>query len=276
MKKILICLLFIFNSSACMASYERIVSLGPAVTEELYLLGAGDKIVGVTTYCIKPKGVEEKQKIGAVTEVDVEKIVRLAPDLVIATPLTDVKQVEKLKSMGINVISLRLANSFSDICDQFLELGKIVDREKEALGIISKSQEEVNKVVDSVKGLPKVKVFIQVGTRPLFTMTKDSFVNDYIELAGGINIAGEERSGFYSMEEVLKKNPDVILIVGMEFASEEEKKSWQRFKQLKAAAENRIYALESYKFCSPTPISFAGMLEEIEKILHPKYGQKTF
>lgn len=261
MNRVLSCLLILLSS------YQRIVSLGPTITEELYLLGVRDKIVGVTTYCIRPQEAKKKEKVGTVMEIGVERIVSLRPDLVIATPLTNKRQLEKLRSMGINVISFPLAKDFSFICNQFLELGRIVDRQAEAERIVLEAQRRVNEIK---KDTGKVRVFVQVGSRPLYTMTGGSFINDYIELAGGINIAKGKSSGLYSREEVLKEDPDVILIVSMGIAGGREKKIWERFRHLRAVRNNRIYIIDSYKMCSPTPISFAQMLEDLVEILHEK------
>lgn len=268
MYRLLLCLLLALIPIEADAGYNRIISLGPAVTEELYLLGLGDRIVGVTTYCVRPEEAKKKEKVGTVMEIDVEKIISLEPDLVIGTPLTDKRQLDKLKALGVNVVNFPLAKGFSDICSQFLELGRILGREKEAQEIILEAKQRVDGVRDKVKDLPRVSVFVQVGARPLFTMAEDSFINDYIEMAGGINIAKGSSPGFYSREEVLKKGPDVILIVAMGIAGEREKAIWQRYKSLKAVRNKRIYILDSYKMCSPTPISFAEMLEEIVEILH--------
>ena len=249
---------------------KRIVSLGPSITEGLYLLGAGDRIVGVTTYCIKPPQAKKKEKIGSVTEVDVEKIANLKPDLVIATSLTSQKAKEKLKGLGIKVVDFSLPGNFSDLCEKFLMLGRIVGKGSEAEDIVIKANREIDTIRNRLKGLPKPKVFIQVGARPLFTMTKDSFVNDLIELAGGINIAGEARGGLYSREKVIEQNPDVIIIMTMGIVGEEEKRIWQRYRTLKAVRDNRIYIMDSYKIGSPTPVTFVETLKEMAGLLHPE------
>lgn len=268
MRKIWICLFVFLSSYIYPDSFERIISLGTSITEELYLLGAGDKLIGVTTYCVRPEEAKKKLKVGTVTQIDNEKILIMEPDLVISTSLNNKKQVEKLKSMGVNIISFRLTMRFSDLCEQFLELGRLVGKEKIARDIIEKAYKRINRVENKVKNLPKVSVFVQVGARPLFTMAKDTFVNDYIELAGGVNIAAENKSGFYSREEVLKQNPDVILIVTMGITGAREKKMWERFKNLKAVRNNKVVILDSNKMCSPTPVSFPGMLEELTEVLH--------
>jgi len=248
---------------------QRIISLSPSITEQLYLLNAQDRLVGCTIYCKRPKEAESKEKVGTVVEVNLEKIVGLKPDLVLATSLTDFKAIKKLKNLGIEVVKFFPPKNFAEICEQFLKLGKIIDKEKKAEEIISKAKDKINITKKKVKGLPKPKVFIQIGARPLFTVIGDSFVNDFIEFAGGVNIAQNLKSGFYSREKVIETNPDVIIIVTMGIAGEKEKETWEKFRSLNAVKNNRIYIVDSYKLCSPTPLSFADTLEQIAGILHP-------
>jgi len=249
---------------------QRIISLGPSITEQIYLLGAENKLIANTIYCKKPPQAKEKEKIGTVVEVNLEKIVGLKPDLVLATSLTNRKAKEKLKNLGIEVAVFPEPETFTQICSQFLELGRLTGKEKKAEEIVKSVKSKVASIKNEVENLQKSKVFIQLGARPLFAATGASFVNDFIEFAGGINIAKEARTGIYSREQVLKKNPDVIIIATMGIAGEKEKGAWERYKSLKAVGKNRIYIIDSYKLCSPTPISFVETLEELVKILHPE------
>lgn len=248
---------------------KRIVSLGPAVTEQLYLLRAGDSVVGVTTYCRPPAG-DKKETIGTVVEASVEKIVFLKPDLVIAVSLTNRRQVEKLKSLGIKVIVFPYAKNFSGICDQFTKIGKIVGQEERAADVVSQAREKVRAVTEKVKDLSSPKVFVQVGSRPLFSVNKDSFIHDLVTLAGGVNIAKDSKVGFYSRERVIRDNPDCIIVVGMGIEGEKERKVWRRYKTLRAARNNMIHTVDSYGICSPTPLTFAKSLDKMARILHPK------
>lgn len=249
---------------------QRIVSLAPAITEELYLLGIEDRIVGVTTYCTKPEEAKTKEKVGTVIKMNIEKVVSLHPDLVLSKPLMDKAQIEKLKSLGIKVVSSPQPSDFSGICKGFIQLGRLVGKEKKAKEIIARASKRVEIISGKVKDLPKVRVFNQVGAKPLFTETKGTFIHDYITKAGGVNIAAESGNGLYSREEVLRQNPDVIIIVTMGIVGEQEKEVWRKFKTLNAVKNNRIYIVDSYKVCSPTPLSFAVMLEEIAGLLHPE------
>ena len=248
---------------------QRIVSLGPAITEELYLLGVEDKLIANTIYCQRPPEARKKLKIGTVITVDIERILNLKPDLVLATSLTDPKQVEKLRKLGLKVWRFPQAKNFSQICDNFLQLSKMVGKEKRAHNILAKVKQQIQKVKTRFGNLPKPRVFIQVGANPLFTVTKDSFINELIELAGGVNIARGVKSGFYSREQVIKQNPDIILIVTMGIVGEQEKKIWQKFKNINAIRNNRIYIIDSNKVCSPTPLSFVEALQELTRIFHP-------
>lgn len=261
-----ITILFVFCTSAFCS--QRIVSLSPQLTKEIYLLDAEDKIVGCTVYA--PPYAKDKKKVGKVIEPSLEKIIELKPDLVLATPLTEPQLIEKLKEVGIKVAIFPEAKSFNDLCDKFLRLARLIGKEKEAEEIVRRVRKEVKAIAEKTRNLDKPKVFIQVGAKPLFTANGDSFINDLIEFAGGVNIAKNAKSGLYSREAVLKENPDVIIIVTMGIVAEKEKEIWQRYTCLNAAKNKRIYIVDSDKVCAPTPVSFVDTLREMVKILHPE------
>jgi iron complex transport system substrate-binding protein len=269
----LLLILFCFHmlaSGAGEAHPQRIISLMPSVTEEIYLLNAEDKLVANTTYCIRPEEAKKKEKIGTIIGTNLERIVQLEPDIVLASSLTHPKTKEKLKNLGIEVITFPQPKNFTELSRQFMELAKLVDEEKEGEEIVGAAKSKVASVKQNVKGLRKPKVFMQIGANPLFAANKDSFINDFIELAGGINIARDARTGLYSREEVLKRNPDVIIITTMGIVGGREKKIWQKYTTVNAVRNNRIHIVDSHRFCSPTPVTFVEALEEMVRILHPE------
>ncbi|MCD6093307.1 MAG: ABC transporter substrate-binding protein [Candidatus Omnitrophica bacterium] len=247
---------------------QRVISLGPSLTKELYLLGVEDRLIGCTIYA--PECAKDKEKVGTVIDINLERIIKLKPDLVLATSLVNPKQVEKLRKLKIRVVVFSQARSFQELCDQFLELAKLIGKEERASQIIKEMKEKVKSIRDKTEDLKRTEVFIQIGAKPLFTAGKNSFVNDFIEFAGGINIAKDVEVGIYSREKVLEKNPDVIIIVTMGIRGVKEKEIWQRYKNINAVKNKRIYIIDSYKICSPTPISFVETLKELVKILHPE------
>ncbi len=262
--KLFFLIVFVLCFNTPVFSQKRIISLGPSLTEELYLLGAEKKIVGCTTYCKCPK-----QKVGNAIEVNVEKILSLKPDLVLATSLTNQRDIEKLNALGINVVTFKTPRNFSEICEQFLRLARIVKKEQKAKEIIKQANTEIEVIKKRIKGLPRPRVFIQIGARPLFTAPKDLFINDLIELAGGINIASS-KTGLYSREKVIEDNPDVIIIVTMGIVGEREKRQWETYKVVEAVKRKRIYFMDSKKVCNATPLNFIEALKEIVKLIHPE------
>jgi iron complex transport system substrate-binding protein len=265
-------IVFLFTArllSAQESTPQRIISLGPSITKGLYLLGVQDELVANTVYCIDPPGARKKEKVGTAVEVNIEKVFNLKPDLVLVTTLTNPKAKEKLKNLGVRVITFFTPKDFKDIYEHFLELGRLVGKENKAKEIVRRVENGVVMIRERVKNLYKPKVLIQVGAKPLWIAPKDSFVNDFIEIAGGINVGPSGKNGLYSREQVLKRNPDVIIITTMGIVGKEEKKIWQRYKAINAVRNNRIYVVDSDKLCSPTPVSFLETLEEMVNILHP-------
>jgi ABC-type Fe3+-hydroxamate transport system substrate-binding protein len=180
------------------------------------------------------------------------------------------KDIKKLRNLGINVATFDVSKNFNQLCQIFLDLGKLVGKEEQARAMIAESKRRILKTQNKIEGLPFKKVFVQLGSKPLFAATRDYFINDLIEFAGGVNIFKDIKSGLISREEVVRRNPDIVIITTMGIAGEKEQKSWQQYKTINAVKNKHIFLVDSDKICSPTPVSFAELLEEIVKILHPE------
>jgi len=247
---------------------QRIVSLVPAVTENLYLLEVADKVVGVTVYCQRPPQAQTKEKVGTVIDVNIEKIIELRPDIVISSPLTDHKQVRKLRDLDIEVKIFPEAKDFRGLCENFLTLSRLVGKEHRAEGVLERTNRELETVKKRIEGLAKTRVFVQIGANPLFTADRASFINDLIERSGGINIASDAKTGIFSREEVIKRNPETILIVTMGIVGEREKEVWFKYESISAVKNGRIFTVDSYRVCSPTPVSFVETVKELVRLFH--------
>ena len=248
-------------------SPKRIISLGPAITRNLSLLGVEDKIIGVTTYCNIPQ-LDSRERVGTLMETDLEKIMTLKPDLVIATSLTNEKTMQTLKSLGIRTMVLDEPENFNHLCAQFLSLAKLVNRERVGREIVSIAKEKAADLKDKVNSASRPKVIVQIGANPLWVATRKSLVNDFVEMAGGEHIGPPGKSGLISREYVLKYNPDVIIIIDMGIIAEEEKTNWEKFDTINAVINKRIHILDSYAIGSPTPASFVDTLKEIFQLLY--------
>lgn len=257
---------------------QKIISLAPSITEELYLLGVQKKILGVTIFCTHPPEARRKEKVGTYLEPNLEKIVALRPDVVLATENQKKETLRKLEDLGIKTYIFPEGNSFKEITEQFFQLAKIVGEERKAKQIVELTEKRIKELILRNKKHSPVKVFVQLGSEPLVTCGKNTFINEIVELVGEINIvnnpgSGVNRSGSHqgyfriNREKVIQENPEVIFIISMGETSGKEVKTWSKFKSLKAVKEKRIYLLDADKICRPTVTCYLEGLETISRVL---------
>lgn len=249
------------------AGIERIVSLAPSLTMNVYYLEAQSKLVGCTSYCDIAKN-DHKAIVANAIKVNLEKVLSLKPDLVITTELTDPKTIASLRKFGLRVEVFTTVKSFDDICAQFLRLGKLIGKEQKAISVISQSKLKITALKKSLHPAKAPTVFFQIGSNPLFTVLTHTFMNDFILFAGGRNIFAELSRGTITREAVLARNPDIIIIVTMGIAGDEEQKIWESYKQLNAVKNKQIFVIDSNLACTPTPVSFVKTFETIVKLMN--------
>jgi iron complex transport system substrate-binding protein len=271
--------LLMFFSASVMADQgipQRVISLSPIITETIYLLGAQDRLIANTTYCNIPEAAMLKKKIGSVTQMNVEKIIRLRPDLVIASALSRERQLIMLERQPIPILRARNPKTFSQMCDMTLTIGQKLGKEQTARQIIDHARREAAGILEKTRGLEKPRVFLQIGLKPLHSANKEMFINEYIRYGGGVNIAGNASSGIYSREKVITENPDVILIATMgtsRKAGELEKQRWMTFKSIEAVRKNQVFVLDPEMICSPTPNTFVMGLKSLLPLIHPELAE---
>jgi iron complex transport system substrate-binding protein len=252
---------------------KKIVSLAPNITEILFSLGLDREIVGVSIHCNFPEKVQSKVRVGSYISLDFEKIVSLKPDLIIATGAGNTRDmVERLERLGFPTYVI-FPRNVEDVIRSVGHLGQLVGREKEGVEIIQEMKRRRERVVALTLGLPRPRVFLQIGEAPVVTVGKNSFADDLIRLAGGDNVAGNEKEMYprFGMEEILKRSPEVILISSMNPRGNYQKalQEWSRWKTIPAVKNGRIHLLDSDLIDRPSPRIIEG-LEEMARILHPE------
>ena len=252
---------------------KKIVSLAPNITEILFSLGLDQEIVGVSTHCNFPEKAKRKIRVGSYISLDFEKIVSLKPDLIIATGAGNTRDmVERLERLGFPTYVI-FPKNVADVIRSIGHLGQLVGREKEGMEIIQEMKKRRERVVELTRGLPRPRVFLQIGEAPIVTVGKNSFADDLIRLAGGANVAGNEKKMYprFGMEEILKRSPEVILISSMNPMGNYQKalQEWSRWKTIPAVKNGRIHLIDSDLMDRPSPRIIEG-LEEIARILHPE------
>lgn len=242
---------------------QRIISLAPSLTKNLYLLGAENLLVGCTNYCTL-QSETDAEVVASALQVNYEKAVMLKPDLVITTTLTKPKTIDTFKKLGVEVLVYETPQSFDVICTQFIDLGKQVGKKAEAETLIANARERMKEIREKIPAdAPRQKIFMQIGANPLFGVVPNTFMNDFVRLSENDNIADDLAIGSINRETVLIRNPDIIVVVLMGLIGEEEKKQWESYSSLSAVKKDQIFIMNADQACSPTPLSFIEALEEL-------------
>ncbi|MGA2526616.1 MAG: cobalamin-binding protein [Smithellaceae bacterium] len=253
-------------------SPQRIVSLAPGITETLWALNLDDKIVGVTTFCNWPPQARQKPRVGGFTNPSIEKIVSLKPDLIIATADGNRKEtIQQLERIGLSVYVTNPSDT-DGILKSILHIGEITNREKDASKLVEKLQKRLNNITAQINHKSKPRVFFQIGLEPVITAGRGTLINEVIERAGGINVAGLDTARYprYSAEGIMGASPDIILFAPMagdkEFAAG--KSFWQKFKGVPAVDNNRIYPIDTDLISRASP-RIVDAIEKMALIFHP-------
>jgi iron complex transport system substrate-binding protein len=252
---------------------QRIISAAPSVTETLFALGLGGRVVGVSSYCEFPPEALKKEKIGGYINPSLEKIVALKPDLVIGIAEGDLKAfMEKLAGLKVPVYITHPRN-VSEVLTSIQNVGKVTFSSQAAEKITQAMKERIQAVQAKVQGRPHPRVLPVLNFDPLMTAGRGTFVDDLIRLAGGRNVA-EKVKGKYprlSVEEVFAQDPEVIILGSMKSqdAMTEGPQWWKQWKNISAVRQGRIYVLDADLIYRPSPRIVDG-LEEMARAIHPE------
>jgi iron complex transport system substrate-binding protein len=249
----------------------RLVSLAPSVTEILFALGVGDRLVAVTPFCDYPP---EATRIGKIdgARPSVESLIALRPDLIL-TPRAFIQPalIEKLEQLKIPLF-LMDAHTAEDVLSHIHTVGRMVERSDTATNLVSDMRRRIQYVKERTTSLPRPRLLYVLNSRPLITVGPGSFIHQLIELAGAENIASAMGQGYprISLEDVLRYDPEVLLFpVGTSGGiPSQEQRQWQQWAGMSAVRTHRLYQLESVLLERPGPRLVEG-LERLATLLHP-------
>ena len=255
---------------------QRIVSLAPSNTEILFALGLGDKVVGVTEYCNYPEAAKTKPKVGGFSTVDIEKVVSLRPDLVLATQIHSKTIIPALEKLGLTVVALT-PSSLTGVLDSITLVGKITGQSKEASELVKDLSTRIKAIADKTQKLSpaqRPRVFYVTWHDPLMTAGTGTLSNDVISQAGGQNIASDITGDkTIDLETVINRDPEVIIVsVGMgtgEDSPWQYIKSESRLKNTQALLTDRVYKIDGDLIHRPGP-RIVEALEQMAQFIHPE------
>jgi iron complex transport system substrate-binding protein len=255
------------------APARRIVSLAPSATEILFALGAGDRLVGVCSFCDHPAGVAAVPRVGTFTSPSIEAIVAARPDLVIAArgPAT-VGAVAAVGRLGVPVLLVE-DTTLDAVWTAITEIGRRTGREDAAGTLASELRGRLDRVRARLADAAPRRVLVVVGQTPLIVAGVGTFVDDLIHVAGGVNVAADTGQPWprLSIETVLARAPEVIIDSALDHEEGADRGLWDRFPTLPAVRDNRVHAYRSFAALRGGP-RLADAAEEFARLIHPEIG----
>ena len=224
----------------------RIVSLAPHITENLFAAGVGHFVVGVVSYSDYPAEARTIASVGGYDNFDTELILALQPDLVIGWKEgNQFHQVERLMELGLTVF-VNEPQRLEDVAADIIRFGILGGREDEARTVAQEYMAGLSRLRDQYSGLEEVSVFYQVWPNPLITVTDKQIIGNVIQLCGGNNIfAGLSlATPQVGKEAVLTKNPDTIIVSGMNEARPDWLDEWKQWSFLKATRYGNLFFID--------------------------------
>lgn len=249
------------------AKIERAVSLAPNLTEIVFAVGAGDKLVGVTTFCDYPEEAKKLQKIGDTMTPNIESIIALKPQIVLVSTASQIENFTKtLDEQGI-VYFVTSPNDLDGIYKSIHDIGEIFGRDDAGHATIDGLKKRVADIEAKTKDSARIKTFVQIDKESLYTIGKESFITDLIARAGGISATADLETAYpkLSKETALALNPDAIILS----ESPDNQAPNDAFKNSPAVRNNKVFKINADLLSRPGP-RIVDALEQIARALHPE------
>lgn len=245
---------------------ERIVSLAPANTEIVAALGGLDRLVGVTTYCDYPAEVADIAKVGDFIQPNLEAIAAARPDLVLVTTGVQAEIISQLEELGAVVVAID-PQSLNDVFTSIDTVGAVIGEPQAAAETVDSMRVQLDDIGERVENAP-VRCFIEIAQDPLFTAGSGTLLNDLIEHAGGENVVTEAGYVAYSVEQLVKADPEVYLATRGSMSSPDDIQGRPGYASLAAVSAGRVYVLDDNLVSRPGPRVVEGV-RQIAEALHP-------
>jgi iron complex transport system substrate-binding protein len=255
---------------------QRIVSLAPSLTETLFALGLGDRVVGVTDYCDYPAEARSKAKVGGIINPSIETIVSLSPDLVLITREGNRREtMEALERLGLTVFAVSVDN-LDDVFRMVRRLGEIAGAPERGSQLAADLKRQSEAIEEAVRNVPPRRVLFLVWLQPVVSVGRGSFIDDLLRRSGAESIASASAQPWphLSIEEILRNDPEYILIPrSSSFApSRERLLRLPGWRELKAVQADRVVHLPaSVERPGPRLVEVQAL---IARAIHPEAFEK--
>ncbi|MDK8465051.1 cobalamin-binding protein [Marinobacter sp. SS13-12] len=238
----------------------RIAALSPGATELVWAAGAGDKVVAVVAFSDYPEQAKDVPSVGSHTRLDLERLMKLQPDLVIGWVTGNPpEQIEALKDLGLPVFSIE-PRSFEGVSHTIERLSRLASTEEKGFAEADRFRQGIAALERQYRDAETVSVFYQVWDEPLMTVNDEHLIGKVITLCGGVNVFGnlDRLVPRISAEAVIGANPEAILAGGMGEENRHWLSRWEAFPGIDATARDNLYFIPPSLVQRPTPRMLEG------------------
>lgn len=260
MRRVIVAMTLILCAPLAM-SVERIVTLSPSSTEMLFEMGVGDRIVGTVEYADFPKAATRIPRIGSYAGINIESVVALEPDLVVAWKSGNKSSdLEKLESLGLSVIYID-PKTMSAVADDIERLGTAVGEGEQGRAVASRFRERYQDLLATYSSQRAVRVFYQLSFEPLRTVGQGSWVDALIKDCGGENVFAEAKAHYpvVAFESVISRDPEVIIMSSHTSVTDEKEALWGDWPSVTAVKNNAMIPVNSSTLLRAGPRATEGL-----------------
>ena len=250
---------------------DRVISLAPNLTEIVFAVGAGDRLVGNTTYCDYPPEAKAVTKVGDSLQPSLERIIALRPQLVLISTASQLEVfTQQLHDQNIAAF-VTDPHDLDGVFRTIEQVGQILGQIEQSSALVKKLRERTNVVQQAVQNTKPVRVFYQTSGEPLYTIGKDAFVTDLIRRAGGVSVTADVPGAWpkYSNESALAARPQAIILPTGGSMGAANSTVAEALRNSPAAVARRVYKINDDHLARPGPRLVDG-LEEMARALHPE------
>lgn len=247
---------------------EKVISFSPELVEIMFALDLEDKLIGRSLYCDYPEEAKEIEDMGDLFNMNIELIVNSEPDLVLLSSMAGEDSVNALKAQGLTTLVLDADTNIAGTYMYIETIGKIFNKEDSAKDLIQNMKQEIESVINKVENRDKPTAYFIIGFGEFdSTATGDTYIGELIELTGAQNVAADGTNWMYSIEQLLEKDPD-ILICSKYYDAKNQIINLEGYKDLTAVKENRLYEVDENIFYRQGP-RMVEAIKVLAKIFHP-------
>ena len=250
---------------------DRIVSLAPNLTEIVYAVGAGDRLVGDTTYCDYPEAAQSVAKVGDTMTPSVERIIALKPQIVLVSTASQLEAFTNQLSAQQIAVYVTNPQSLDDVFRSIQTLGDLFNQHDRAVSVVASLRTRAEAIETATRAATPVKVFYQVAGEPLYTIGREAFVTDLVRRAGGLSVTADVPGAFprFSDEAALAAKPEAIILPIGGSMGEANSTVVTGLKNSPAVLNGRVYRINGDLLSRPGPRLVDG-LEQMARALHPE------